>query len=225
MDAVEFKFKMIGKTPLLLHQDNIEFGDEIEAWRLAAENQKKAGKKKGDDRSPAWTWLGYLPFDPDTGEAAIPAHYLTSMLAAAGTQIPTGKGTKSYKEAACAAVFPLLDFFPLTTKGKPFNVAELTTQLHAEEDFRQHLVKVRAAGFDLDMRRAKVGAGKHVRVRPKFMQWEVTGDVRVELDRIPQDILTSVFRIMGDRGLGDFRPSCVRPGRFGMFGVELKKAK
>ena len=224
--AQSYTFKWVGITPLLLHQDNIEFGDNIEAWRLDASNQKKAGKKKGDDRSPAWTWLGYLPSDPQTGEAGIPAHYLTSMLAAAGTQIPTGKGMKTYKEAAAAAVFPEEDYFVLTTKGRTIDVHALEAKLiEKEEDFREHLKAVRAAGFDLDMRRAKVGAGKHVRVRPKFVAWEVTGEVRVDTSCIPVGILETVFKIMGQRGLGDFRPSCNRPGRFGMFGATMKAKK
>lgn len=227
MAVVEFMFKMIGKGELLLHRDSIEYADYVEAWRLDRKNNKKQGSKKGDDRSPAWTWLGALHWDDrptergGTGEVGIPSYCITSMLAAAGTQIIL-KGNKTYKEAAAAAVFPMLDYYPLTVNGRPIDAAALIASLGKEESFAKHVERVKQEGFNLDVRRAKAGASRHIRVRPCFVDWKVAGEVRVDTERVPENVLAEIFEIMGERGLGDFRPSSGKPGRYGMFKVVLE---
>lgn len=50
-----------GLTPLLMHSDDVEWSDSIKAWRDDPAN--KRFKVAGDDRSPAWTWIGYLWHD------------------------------------------------------------------------------------------------------------------------------------------------------------------
>lgn len=52
---------LTGKTPMLHHADNIDWSDEMDRWRKDASASK--GSKAGDDRSPAFRWLGSLYHD------------------------------------------------------------------------------------------------------------------------------------------------------------------
>lgn len=51
---------LTGKTPLLMHADSIEWADEMDRWKS---NANKKGSRAGDDRSPAYRWLGCLYHD------------------------------------------------------------------------------------------------------------------------------------------------------------------
>ena len=51
-----YAVEIIGKTPLLMHHDNIEWADYMDTWKNDPGNKKTS--KAGDDRSPAWRWLG-----------------------------------------------------------------------------------------------------------------------------------------------------------------------
>jgi len=57
----QYQVTLKGLTPLLMHSDNLAFSERVTAWQKAPEN--KANSKAGDDRSPAWTWIGYLYHD------------------------------------------------------------------------------------------------------------------------------------------------------------------
>ena len=59
------RIELTGKMPLIMHADNIEWADEMEAWRTNPAN--KAKSKAGDDRTPPWRWIGSLNYnDPKT---------------------------------------------------------------------------------------------------------------------------------------------------------------
>ncbi len=73
------------------------------------------------------------------------------------------------------------------------------------------------------MKRAKVGTTKHVRVRPRFENWTVRGELEVIAAELPFDIMEEIFNIAGRVGLSDWRPGCKTPGAFGMFAAKLKK--
>lgn len=53
---MRFLVRLIGLSPLLCHADNVAWGDLLDAWA------KRPGKKgsAGDDRAPAWRWMGSL---------------------------------------------------------------------------------------------------------------------------------------------------------------------
>lgn len=253
---VRFSFCWESRTALLLHADNIEAAEFVDVWRKHPDNQNLANKKKADDRSPAWTWMGYIPTDERTRLAAIPDYYLTSMMAAAGTQIPHPKGgRKTYKEAASSAIIPAdgAEFFNIEIKkisdglekslrDDPGNrdklVASLpysTIDMHAicgqlrigkgddlTNEFTDHIRVARASGFRFDMRRAKVGAAKHVRIRPLFHFWRVRGIIMVNTAEVPLNKLREIHCKAGDRGLGDWRPSSPKPGKFGQFNATVE---
>ena len=77
----QYQVTLKGLTPLLMHSDNLAFSERVQAWQKAPEN--KANSKAGDDRSPAWTWIGYLYHDGK--HVGIPADNLMTMLREAGT--------------------------------------------------------------------------------------------------------------------------------------------
>jgi len=70
-------------------------------------------------------------------------------------------------------------------------------------------------GFDLFVKRASVGKAKHIRVRPKFSQWTVTGEVMVLKPDITPVILAQLFELAGKAGLCDWRPAGKTPGPYG----------
>lgn len=253
-----FRFVMEGRSPLLLHADNIEAAEDVDNWRRDPANAKLAGKKKADDRSPAWTWFGYVPISPK-GMAAIPDTYLTAMMIGAGSMIDrTGRGRKTLKEIAATAVRSLEEqpFFDLEIKPvseglekclavtieeqkklmapveyKTVNIAAIAAGLGftpgktPNNSFADHIQAARAAGFKFDMRRAKIGASKHIRIRPYFRYWRVRGVIECNTLQVPFEQLKELFRIAGDRGLGDWRPSSPRPGKFGMFNTTVSPIK
>jgi hypothetical protein len=92
--------------------------------------------------------------------------------------------------------------------------------------FRDHVMHCRKLGFQLYAKRAPVGASKHVRVRPRFEKWEVTGRFKVSAaaqDSLDETMLSKLFVLAGEQsGLGDWRPSSPKsPGPFGQFKAAL----
>jgi hypothetical protein len=89
--------------------------------------------------------------------------------------------------------------------------------------YRDQVNQCRRLGFNLFSKRAPVNKSKHVRCRPRFEKWEVTGTLRVTQEAIDDRILKQMLTIAGEQsGLGDWRPSSpMSPGPFGQFSVEL----
>ncbi len=81
-------------------------------------------------------------------------------------------------------------------------------------------------GFELLVKRARVGTKKHVRVRAMFRDWRITGTLRVSEPMITDEVLRQMFEIAGDRvGLLDWRPASPEsPGQYGRFTAEIKAA-
>ena len=71
-----YTFTLTGVTPLILHQDSVEWSDKMQEWRKDSSNAKKS--VAGDDRAPAWRWIGCLPTDGE--KVGITADMLLSML-------------------------------------------------------------------------------------------------------------------------------------------------
>ncbi len=104
-----------GQTPLLLHNDNIEWADHLKEWRTSPENKKKS--VAGDDRSPAFTWLGSLY--EDSGVAIMPSDSLMRCLMEAGAQVPVpgGKHGKTFKSQTQSGMAVRGIGWPLLVKG------------------------------------------------------------------------------------------------------------
>ena len=65
-----------GIQPLIMHRDNIIYGEKVKAWQRNPDNKKICCG--GDDRTPAWTWIGYLYHDQR--EVVIDADNIMTML-------------------------------------------------------------------------------------------------------------------------------------------------
>jgi hypothetical protein len=117
------------------------------------------------------------------------------------------------------------DHCRFTNHGKQIKVADLLK--FRDEPFSEHVARVRDLGFDLSVKRAKIGTSKHVRVRPMFHEWAVSGTIMVNEPAITADVLAQLFEIAGRlAGLGDWRPSSPsKPGVWGMFDASLRARK
>lgn len=216
---MKFNFTLTGVSPLLVHADDVEKGDQLAAWRKAPEN--KSLKVAGDDRSPPWSWMTYLITDGK--HLCLSVDMLSASLRQAGSMLSLGKrGTM--KSVSQSGLFLEPDFMQLTVDGKP--ITAKSVEALRELTFAEQSEAVKDLGFSLFVKRATVGSSKHVRVRPRFENWSIKGSVEVLVKEIDETAIRDLFRLAGQyKGLGDWRPSAPKsPGRFGRFEAELKKA-
>lgn len=211
----QYEFEIHGETALLMHRDDIDFADRLEAWRKDRNNRGQS--KAGDDRSPPWTWHGYLYYD-ENGVVSIPYELVFAALKVAGTQL-IWKKQKTFKEKTQSGIQPLSEFFEFGhgSDGRSLNLSQLPGE---DKKYVDQKKGCEALGFALFAKRAKVGQAKHIRIRPRFEQWVVRGVVQVVDADISEEILIQLFQIAGSAGLGDWRPSSPKsPGPFGMFSL------
>lgn len=210
-----YEVTLTGKMPILMHADNIAWADEMEAWKNDSSNKKLS--RSGDDRSPAFRWLGSLYHDGTS--VAIPNDNLMTALREGGAMVPVpgGKNGKTFKSQSQSGMLVDGSSWPLLVKGKTIPVGPLLT-LKEETDFAAHKAAAIKAGFELDVRRARIGMKKHIRVRPKFDHWQARGRVHVWDDQITTAVLQDILTQAGlYKGVGDWRPGGRTPGAFGMF--------
>ena len=214
-----YSLTLTGESPLLMHSDNITFCEELEAWRKAPENKKLS--KAGDDRTPAWTWVGYTYHDGR--EIGIPADNLMTMLKEGGAKV-TRSGRSTYKKETQAMIMADQMQFQLLLDGKPVPIGPFL-DLIGERSFVTHLDRAKEHGFELFVKRARVGQRKHIRVRPLFRDWVAVGSITV-IDEEASGLTQSVIQTILDQagafvGLCDWRPGSGSPGQFGRFSTEL----
>jgi hypothetical protein len=202
-----------------MHADDIEWADAMDAWKANTEN-KRTGRA-GDDRSPAWRWLGSLYHNDE--HLVMPLENIMRCLMEAGAMVPTGKGKKTFKSQSQSGIMPGEPNWPLLIKGKPIPFDPFKG-LIGEKDFAKHKDAAIAYGFSLFLKRAKIERSKHVRVRPRFEQWQTAGELFVIDEEITDSILQVILTQAGRyKGLGDWRPSSATPGSYGMFTAEVKR--
>jgi len=207
-----------GQTDLLMHPDNIEWADRMEEWKNDPAN-KKSGKA-GDDRTPAWRWIGSLYHDGKV--VALPADNLQAAFMGGGAMVPVGKGSKTFKSQSQSGMYQVEQFWPLRVGGKTIAMSDVEP-LMAEAAFSAHAAAAKKLGFALFTKRAAVGQSKHVRVRPRFSNWSASGTICVIDDQITETVLRQILEYAGTyKGLGDWRPGGRTPGRYGMFAAEVR---
>ena len=213
---MKIEFQLTGTMPLLMHQDDVEAADEVKEWQRDPANKNIS--IAGDDRSPAWVWQTYLYHDGEN--VVMPAQNIMVCLRQAGTQMILKK-QKTFKEISQSGLLIEDEFCEFTAGGKPLSI----TAIHNLRDktFKQMSDAVEKMGFRLFVKRAVIGKAKHVRVRPRFDKWTVSGTMLVIAPEITYDHVEMMFGIAGRVGLGDWRPGCKTPGPFGMFSAKLKK--
>lgn len=217
-----FRFTLTGLTPLLLHADNVEWADRMDEWKSAA---KISGTKSkaGDDRTPAWRWIGCVYNDGT--RVTIPCMNLTACLSEAGksfTDETRGKRATMKRSAVTGLTFERADFALAGSAGE-VKMADILALLDVES-FAEHKAAAERLGFALDVRRLRVQSSKHVRVRPRFDVWSISGTVGVRHDQLEDAAeLTRLFNHAGSQiGLCDGRPGSPAPGPYGRFTTELE---
>lgn len=203
-----------GETPLLMHRDNIQFSERVRAWQ----QENRSLSVAGDDRTPAWSWIGSLY---DDGEyVGLNADNMMTMLREGGAKVPTGSKNETYKRQTQSGIVLEEICPPLLVNGKRLEMAPISALLD-EDDFASHVEAVQEMGFDLLVKRAKVGTSKHIRVRPMFGKWAVITTLMVvdpKESGLTQEVLQKILNKAGSLcGLGDWRPSSRTPGQFGRF--------
>ena len=131
------------------------------------------------------------------------------------------KKQKTYKELSQSGLLIPTEFLDFRADGNQIPMAKIEAM--RDDSFQKMLDKVRALGFRLFVKRAVIGGKKHVRVRPRFDNWSVSGTIQIISPDISLDVLNKLFEIAGRVGLGDWRPGCKTPGPYGMFEATLKK--
>lgn len=105
--------------------------------------------------------------------------------------------------------------------GKPIPLSAIDEL--RELPFDQQTERAAKLGILLNVKRAKVGMAKHVRVRPQFDDWSLQGSFQVLAKELTDEVLEQIFAMAGTyKGLGDWRPGSRKPGRFGIFRVEFE---
>lgn len=212
---------LAGLTPLLMHNDNLAFQEKTLQWRKAPENRELS--VNGDDRSPAWTWIGYLYHDKK--HLGVSSDNIMTMLREGGAKV-ANKGKETYKKQTQSGIMLDQQQFDLFVNGRLIEVADIQP-LTAITDFMQHLEAAEMLGFELLIKSAKIGKAKHKRVRPLFRNWELRGSLTVldtELTGLTESILTTILNQAGALcGLCDWRPSSPNSGTFGKFQPILEK--
>lgn len=225
-----YRLTLEGLSPLFFHRDNLNFAEKVRAWQKDPAN--KEWSVAGDDRSPAWTWIGYIYHDGM--KFGIPSENFMTALREGGAKVKSGKkSNETYKKQTQAGVvvnssqFELLVQHAGKKKWQPIEIGPFQ-KLIGDMDFLKHIDTAEAHGFELDVRRAKIGQAKHVRVRPRFDRWMAIGEITVidsDLSGIKQKVLQTIMDQAGAMvGLGDWRPSSPKSsGTNGKYRTTIEK--
>lgn len=221
----QYRLTFTGLSPLLMHSDNLSYGEKIAAWRRDPAN--KENSVSGDDRSPPWTWLGYAYHDNKV--MGMPADNLMTLFREGGAKVKTGKNQETYKKQTQSGIMVDTQQFDLLCNGKTIPIKPFNALL-GNLDFLKHIELAEEHGFELLVKRAKVGQAKHVRVRPMFRNWSISGTITVldpDLSGLSRPILETILRQAGALvGLGDWRPGSPKAsGTFGKFSPVVETIK
>lgn len=214
----KYAFVLTGTTPLLMHNDNLDASDNLKAWIKAPENKGKS--EAGDDRTPAWTWKGCCYTDGT--HLTVPEDNVRACLTAGATKV-IKRSPETFKKYISSGIMFPAPYLTLLINGKQLPVNKIEA---IEGVYREQCQAAKALGFRLLAKRATVGTSKHVRVRPQFDSWSVSGEIIVLDSMFTLDILKTIFAQSGFYvGLCDWRPGAPKkPGPFGKFTAEVKDA-
>jgi len=210
-----YRIELIGQTPLIQHNDNIAFTESISRWCKDPDNAKLS--VAGDDRSPAWRWIGCLYHDGK--HVGIDNDNIMTMMREGGARVPL-KGKETYKKQTQSGIALSGMQFQLFCDGREIKIDPIR-KLIGNNDFCEHMDLAEKLGFELFMKRARVGSAKHVRIRPMFRNWTAIGELDVideDISGITKSVLQKILNVAGSQvGLCDWRPSSGKSGCYGKF--------
>jgi len=209
-----FKIDFTGTTPLIMHKDNLEYDESIKEWRKDPANKQIS--VTADDRSPPWTWVGYVYQNGE--DLVLDADCLMTHFRDAGVKIKTGKGKETFKKLTSQIILDDIGF-PLIIDGNKIPWQPIKS-LIGELDFKKHKEVANDLGFELFLKRAAIGKSKHIRCRPLFRNWTCSIGLSVdpEVSGIDQKVLQQIVDIGGVLiGLLDWRPGSPSSGQFGKY--------
>lgn len=204
-----------GVTPLIMHPVNIPFADMLKVWQKNPSNREE--QVKGDDRVPAWTWIGSCYHDGQF--IGIPSDCIMAVLRGGGAHVATGKGNKTFKKQSQSGLVVMEPFWTLTTaEGHtiPWGSVEPLMQ---EKSFEKHVIEAKKLGIDLFIKRVPLNnTSRVIRVRPMFAKgWKISGTIGIMDETITDQVFQDIIMMAGNAcGFGDWRPSAPKsPGPFG----------
>lgn len=120
-----YRVTITGTFPLLMHADNIEWADEMEAWKNDPASKKKS--KAGDDRSPAHRWIGSVYHDGKV--VGIPNDNLMRALMEGGAMVPVpgGKNGKT-SVTGIPVVLEASKDRPVQTRARAASVRKMVSE-------------------------------------------------------------------------------------------------
>lgn len=211
------KVTFVGKTGLLMHRCDQEWIDTIKKWQLDPENKKKS--KAGDDRYPAYLWMGYCYHDGKF--LGIPSDNIMTCLREGATKISTGKGNATYKKASQAGIIVLEPLSPITTyDGYQIEWDKLQHLLLNDTDFPAQEACVQQNHFQFMKKNVNVNKKKHYRIRPYFSPgWKIETQIAIDDSIISKPLFLQILELAGKyAGLCDWRPGSPQaPGSMGQF--------
>lgn len=182
----EMQFKIVGVSPLLMH--NGRLADPINPFTKALADVTSRRKKTDEDRKEAryLEWLGSIYTDSN-GEPCLPADMVLSSFWYGAKKAKDGK-------EFLAGVFESRPTFSLQYDG-PRDIE----QLYSDDRF-------------VDVRSVVVQRNRVMRTRPIFPEWSANVSLKVNTNVIDLEKVSKAAQAAGELiGMGDYRP---RFGRF-----------
>ena len=137
--------------------------------------------------------------------------------------VPGGKSGKTFRAQTQSGLMSTSPHWLLSGEKGPIKVKDVNA-LMKNDKFDEHRPAVNKLGFDLLVKRAKVGMSKHIRVRPMLRTWAVSGELIVTDEQITDEVLNSILAYAGTyKGLCDWRPGSKTPGSFGTFKAKVTR--
>ena len=212
-----------GGSDILMHPNDVQWRDEMEKW--AKDPANKGASRAGDDRTPAWRWVGNVYHDGKV--VGIPSDNLMTAIRGGATMVGVpGGGKKTYKQASQSGLLVNEILWPIKVEGKTIPWAPIKEMVGVQE-FEKHMAFVRELGFELFVKPANVNGRSHIRVRPRIFNWTAEGTITVLNDTFALELVRTFLENAGLYcGVGDWRPSAPKsPGPFGRFAVSVEMAK
>lgn len=225
-----FEFEIVGKMPLIMHQDSIEGADAVSKWIISPEGKKLS--VPGDDRTPAWKWHYCLYHDGEN--VVIPFDVLMGAIRMGAMRVPidpSGRKRGNFEKLSQSGLMLHQESTVLVVQGHPVKIADV--EKFRDLSFAEQAQQVKKLDFQLWVKPVRMDNGRgrktrNIRVRPRFDEWKTSGLIEITDPIITPEALGRIMDASGVYGgFLDYRPGVTWPGKPGFYGtytVRLKAA-